>query len=79
MTDLQLGKLGIVPDKSKLKPNRYFCNTRQEFVDILKGTTVEMILNDIIEVGRLQGIEEGKNQRNAQFRDLLDGKDLNNF
>ena len=58
MTDLQLEKLGILSDKSKLKPNRYYCNTRQEFVDIPRETTVETILVDIIAAGRLQGVDE---------------------
>jgi len=75
MTDQELEKMGIISDKSKLSPNRYWCNTTQENMNIAKGTTPFQLLAKIYEAGYIQGIDTGKEQRSQEFKNLINNVD----
>lgn len=76
MTALQLEKMGILTEKTKLNPNRYWCNTIQDYLTIKKTDTLEDVLNMIFSNGYAQGIETGKRQRSEQIKGLLNNTDL---
>jgi hypothetical protein len=71
MTELQLEKMGILPDKTKLNPNRYWCNTVQDYLTITKTTELQDVLNMIFSIGHEEGICTGKKQRSAEFKNLI--------
>ena len=71
MTDNQLAKLDIHPDKSKLHPVRYWCNVTQTHMNIVRATTPEDIVRRIHAIGMDQGIEEGKEIRSLEFKNLI--------
>jgi hypothetical protein len=71
MDDLELEKLGLIADKTKLNPNRYWCNTTQTEIKIAKGTTPEQLMHKIFEQGYVLGIETGKAQRSQEFKNLI--------
>ena len=70
MTARQLEKMGILKERTKLNPNRYWCNTTQDYLTIQKTDTMETVLQMIFYRGIEQGIEEGKRQRSRQFKGL---------
>ena len=76
MTARQLEKMGIIMERTKLNPNRYWCNTTQDYLTIHKTDTMETILQMIFDSGMEQGIEYGKRQRSQQFKGLLECTDL---
>jgi len=76
MTARQLEKMGILTERTKLNPNRYWCNTTQDYLTIDKSNTMEDVLKMIFDSGMEQGIEEGKRQRSQQFKGLLECTDL---
>ena len=76
MTALQLEKMGILTERTKLNPNRYWCNTVQDYLIIRKTDTMEDVLNMIFSNGYSQGIETGKRQRSEEFKGLLNCTDL---
>lgn len=72
MTDKQLEKLDIHPDKSLfMKKNRYWCNTCQEYLNIPRWYKYKDVINLIYKLGKNHGIEEGKESRSQEFRELL--------
>lgn len=71
MRDEELEKIGIFPDKTKIYPNRYWCNITQSEIKITDDLTTEDILFKIFEEGYTQGIETGKAQRSREFLNLL--------
>lgn len=76
MTALQLEKMGILTERTKLNPNRYWCNTIQDYINIKGTDTIEDVLNMIFSSGYVQGIETGKRQRSNEIKALLDCTDL---
>ena len=76
MTALQLEKMGILTEKTKLSPNRYWCNTIQDYLTIRKEDTMEDVLTMIFENGYTQGIDTGKRQRSEEIKGLLNCTDL---
>ena len=71
MNDEELEQIGIIADKSKLRPNRYWCNIIQDNINISKGTKLEVIMEKIFQNGYAQGIDTGKTQRSQEFKNLL--------
>lgn len=69
MTDKQLEKLGLFPEKQK---GRYWSNVTQDCIYITKTSTPEDILEIIYKSGLQTGIIEGKQLRSKELRNLLD-------
>ncbi len=76
MTKSQLKNLGIIPEKSKLHPNRYWCNVTQNYIDISRNDSDEQIIQQIYDSGVNDGIKEGKEQRSSQILSLLTNNDI---
>ena len=71
MTELQLEELGLIADKSKLHPNRYWCNLTQTDITINKGLKAVDVMEIIFKIGYVQGIDTGKAQRIQEFKNLI--------
>lgn len=77
ITDKELEKMGIIHEGSKLKPDRYWCNTTQTQMRIdTKTATIESVMTMIFEEGYTQGISTGKTQRSTEIKRLLNNEDL---
>jgi len=74
MTDKALEKIGILPDKSRLNPNRYWCNATQEHMNISRNMWGEDIMQDIFDNAFNQGVEEGKERRSKEFKRLINNE-----
>ena len=77
ITDKELESIGIIDEGSRLKPDRYWCNTTQTQMRInIKTATLEDVMTMIFEQGYTQGISTGKTQRSAEIKRLLNNEDL---
>jgi hypothetical protein len=76
MTDKELEKIGIIRDGGNLRPNRYWCNTLQDHINILRTDTMEDVLGYIFKEGVERGIKEGKEKRSNEIMGLLKNEDL---
>jgi hypothetical protein len=71
MTDTELGKMGIISDRTKLHPHRYWCNTTKTEFRITEEISAEDIMIMIFQDGYTKGIETGKAQRSNDFKNLI--------
>lgn len=60
MTELQIEQLGLKPNKSKLHPNRYWCDITKTYINIHKGLKHIHIIDIIFKIGYMQGVNASK-------------------
>jgi hypothetical protein len=75
MTDNQLAKIDIYPDKTAVHKHRYWCNITQEHMIIHRDMTLKDVVENIFATGVSQGVEDGKLQRSNQFKMLLNNSE----
>jgi hypothetical protein len=76
ITKIQLQKLDIHEDSSKLHRRRYWCNTTQSHLYIHASTTQKDLVERIYRKGFENGIVDGMRKRSVQFKTLLNNEDL---
>ena len=71
ITEVQLAKLGIMPDYTTLNPDRFWSNTLQTNIEISKKMTLPELIVAIFEKGKVIGFEEGEKNRTKEIQRLL--------
>lgn len=74
MTDYQLSKMEIIPDKTINNPRRYWCNITESHVNIFRHDTQKDIIDWIYTEAFNNGVREGKTIRSKEFKALINDK-----
>lgn len=74
MTDKLLEKFEIFPEKTRMNSHRYWCNVTQPYLTITKDMTHTDLLEEILKIGKEEGIEIGKAQRSDEIKKLINNE-----
>jgi hypothetical protein len=72
--DELLEEMEILPDKTKIQPNRYWSNLLGCHIQIKEEDSLMDILEDFYNIAHQDGLEEGKITRSKEIKKLILGE-----
>jgi hypothetical protein len=72
--DELLEEMEILPDKTKIQPNRYWSNLLGCHIQIKEEDSLMDILEEIYDIAYKHGLAEGKTTRSREIKQLILGE-----